>query len=80
MNKDATEKAYSHFRKQRIGYKMILMAVIDEVTQSIYLYENEVSSEALAGCQKMFIKYKAVHQTHLKCIHDILHIHQMWIL
>ena len=36
-SKDATAKAFSHFRHLKLGYKLTLIAVIDEVA-SVWTY------------------------------------------
>ena len=76
-NRDAKERAYLHFRNQKIGYKMDLEAVTDEVEQCMTLYKGKFTSEALGHCKKVLIKFEAAHQIHLKCVQDILHIHKI---
>ena len=76
-SKDATSKAFNHFRHQKIGFKMALLAVIDEVSQCIDLYRDQVSSEALAYCNKVLVRYETAYQEHLKCLQDIIHIHKV---
>ena len=76
-SKDATAKAFSHFRHLKLGYKLTLIAVIDEVSQCLDLYRDQVSTEALVYCNKVLDKYETAYQEHLQCIQNILHVHQV---